>query len=173
MKTVVLDPPPIEVQQLIERRKQLGLDLYDEVWEGTYHMTPAPRARHGYLLDELVRVLRPFMEPAGLVGTAPFNLGDADDYRVPDYGYHRGMPDLEAIYLSTAAVVVEVVSPGDETYDKLPFYASHKVDEVIIVVPAQERVELLALVRDHYEAADRSAVLGVGASDLAAAVRWI
>lgn len=49
VKTVVLDPLPVEVEQLIERRKRLGLDLYDEIWEGTYHMAPAPRYRHGDL----------------------------------------------------------------------------------------------------------------------------
>ncbi|MBO0835758.1 MAG: hypothetical protein J2P28_09590 [Actinobacteria bacterium] len=42
MSTVVLDPVPAEVEELIERRRALGLDLFDEVWAGTYHMAPAP-----------------------------------------------------------------------------------------------------------------------------------
>jgi hypothetical protein len=30
--------------------------------------------------------------------------------------------------------VIEIVSPGDESWDKLPFYAAHEVDEALIVL---------------------------------------
>ncbi len=50
----------------------------------------------------------------GLVPTGPFNLGAPDDYRVPDQGYHRTFPD--DVLVTTVTVVVEVVSPDDETY---------------------------------------------------------
>jgi Uma2 family endonuclease len=36
----------------------------------------------------------------------------------------------------TAALAVEIVSPGDESWEKLPFYAAHKVEQVLIVDPA-------------------------------------
>lgn len=173
VKTVVLDPPPVELEQLIERRRALGLDLFDEVWEGTYHMAPAPRPRHGYLASELTRVLRPYAEAAGLVEIGPFNLGEPENFRVPDYGYHRGLPDLDAVYLNTAAVVVEVLSPDDETYDKLPFYADHGVDEVLVVDSAERRVRVLALAGGHHQDVDRSVVLDVGARELRAAIRWM
>ena len=45
------------------------------------------------------------------------------------------------MWLPTAALVVEVVSPGDETYDKLQFYACHNVDEVLIVDPGKHTIE--------------------------------
>jgi hypothetical protein len=35
---------------------------------------------------------------------------------VPDGGYHRGVPSV--LYVPTAAIVVEVLSPGDETWLK-------------------------------------------------------
>lgn len=173
MRTVVLDPQPVEVDQLIKRRHALGLDLFDEIWEGTYHMAPAPRPRHGYLASELTRVLHPYAEAAGLLETGPFNLGGPDDFRVPDYGYHRGLPDLDAVYLPTAAVVVEVVSPDDETYAKMPFYAAHHVDEMIIVEPTERRVQLLALSESRYEQIVRSSVLGVETNTLTEAIRWL
>ncbi|MGH9070538.1 MAG: hypothetical protein ACRDX8_05080 [Acidimicrobiales bacterium] len=66
MKTVVLDPLPLEVEHLIEDRRAKGLNLYDEIWEGTYHMSPAPRSRHAYLDNELAIVLGPFARRAGL-----------------------------------------------------------------------------------------------------------
>ena len=34
MRTVVLGPPPAELQALIARRHSLGLDGFDEVWKG-------------------------------------------------------------------------------------------------------------------------------------------
>jgi hypothetical protein len=33
---------------------------------------------------------------------------------------------LRGVYLPTAAVVIEVVSPDDQTYLKIDFYASHR-----------------------------------------------
>ena len=43
--------------------------------------------------------------------------------RVPDGGWLRPGPDQ--VYLPTAALVLEVVSPGDDTWKKVPFYAKH------------------------------------------------
>ncbi len=40
MRTVVLGPPPAELEALIARRHSLGLDGSDEVWKGEYHMAP-------------------------------------------------------------------------------------------------------------------------------------
>jgi hypothetical protein len=45
MRTVVLGPPPAELQALITRRHSLGLDGFDGVWKG--HMAwllSAPRS---------------------------------------------------------------------------------------------------------------------------------
>lgn len=168
----MLDPPPVEVTQLIERRKRLGLDLYDEIWEGVYHMAPAPRDRHGDLDQQLAEILGPLGRRAGLLARGPFNLGGPDDFRVPDRGLHRTVPGPDAVYLATAAMVVEIVSPGDETYDKLPFYAAHRVEEVLVVDPSERVVRLMALAGDRYEEATRSAVLNVDVGQIRDAVRW-
>ncbi len=172
VRTVVLSPPPIEVEQLIERRKQLGLDGYDEMWEGTYHMAPMARFGHGRLQAQVIALLEPLAERAGLLISGPFNLGLADDFRVPDGGLHRGEGDPEAVYLDTAAIVLEVVSAGDETYDKLPHYAAHGVDEVLVVDPNERRVKILVLSGDRYRDAEGSILLGTQATDLQAAIRW-
>jgi Uma2 family endonuclease len=171
MRTLVLDPVPAEVQQLIERRRRLGQDLYDEIWEGTYHMAPAPRGRHGYLDIQLAVELRRYAEAAGLVGTGPVNIGEANDFRVPDQAHHRQF-DPEVIYFPTAALVAEIVSPDDETYDKLPFYAAHKVDEVMIVDPAERSLRVLARKDQSYAETDRSKVLDLDVEQLRAAIRW-
>lgn len=72
-----------------------------------------------------------------------FNLGEPDDYRVPDGGVFRPGPD--AVYVPTAAVVVEIVAPGDKTWEKLGFYGEHGVEELLIVDPQERRVHWLAL----------------------------
>ena len=121
--TLVRDPQPVEFERLLEQRRRLGQDLLDEVWEGVYHMNPAQHSRHSYIQQQLAVLLD---QPARQAALRPrlgiFNLGEPDDYRIPDGGLLR--PGEEAVYLPAAALVVEIVSPDDKTWDKLGFYAS-------------------------------------------------
>ncbi len=166
----MLGTRPVELDQLIERRNALGQDLYDEVWEGVYHMAPEARLTHAYLDDQVAIVLHPYARAAGLIGSGPFNLGEPGDFRVPDRGYHRDT--FDAVYAPTAAIVVEILSPDDETFEKLPFYAARGVDEVIIADPDERRVRILARSGDRYDDVDRSALLGIDASSVAGEITW-
>ena len=56
---------------------------------------------------------------------------------MPDGGILRPGPDQ--LYYPTAALVVEIVSPEDESWAKLPFYSAHDVNEVLIVDPKNTR----------------------------------
>ena len=47
--------------------------------------------------------------------------------------------------------------PGDETWHKLPFYAAHHVDEILIVDPAELTVTWLALRGGEYEPLGKAA----------------
>lgn len=176
MRTVVLEPLPTEVAALIERRKELGQDHLDEVWEGVYHMAPAPSKAHAYLDDELAAVLRRYGRPSGFVGSGPFNLGEPDDYRVPDRGLHRARS--AGVWEATAAMVVEIVSAGDETFEKFAFYAGHGVDEILVADPASRVVRLWRRAEtpeagpSGYVETDASALLHVTATELAAAIDW-
>jgi hypothetical protein len=79
-------------------------------------MNPAPHSRQSDIQQQLAVLLD---RPARHAGLRPrlgiFNLGEPDDYRVPDAGLLR--PGEEAVYLPAAALVVEIVSPDDETWD--------------------------------------------------------
>ena len=75
VRTVVFGPPPAEISALIARRRALGLDTHDEVWEGEYHMAPAADVAHGWVDQQLAQLLAPLAAAAGLVATGPFNLG--------------------------------------------------------------------------------------------------
>lgn len=55
MKVLLGDPPP-EVEAYLARRRELGQDLYDEVWEGTYHVAPAAHPWHSPCSTGKVRV---------------------------------------------------------------------------------------------------------------------
>ena len=166
----MLGPRPAELEALIERRRAQGLDRYDEVWAGEYHMVPAAHPSHGYVDNQIAVLIDPHTRRAGLVGTGPFNLGAPDNYRVPDRGLHRGLPSTT--WVRTAAMVVEIVSPDDETWDKLDFYAAHLVDEVLIVDPQERSVTCLRLEAGRYLPVEVSGLLTVAAAELARRVDW-
>jgi Uma2 family endonuclease len=170
MRTVVLGERPVELERLIAQRRATGADLHDEVWEGAYHMAPAPNHRHALIDDEIAAALHGPARRAGLYGSGPFNLGEPDDYRVPDRGLHRTRTARPR--LPTAALVVEIVSPGDESWEKLPFYAAHGVDEVVIADPDERSLVWMALDGDHYRPVERSLLLGVDVAAIVAAIDW-
>jgi Uma2 family endonuclease len=170
VRTIVLEPAPAEFELLLKQRQALGQDLYDEVWEGEYHMAPMARPSHGYVNRRLAVLLDPLVEQAGLVATDGFNLGSPNDYRVPDGGVHRELPTTT--FVPTAAIVIEVVSPGDETWQKLDFYAAHSVDELLIADPAKRSVAWLVLHAGRYVEAEYSRLLGITAAKLAEQIKW-
>ena len=143
----------------------------DEVWEGVYVMNPAPHDRHADVQAQLLVLLAEPARAAGLRARGPLNLGNPDDYRVPDAALRR--PGPSCAYVPTAALVVEVVSPGDDTWKKLDFYAEHRVDELLIVDPQERKVAWLRLEGDgRYEPVERSGLIELSAAELAARLDW-
>jgi Uma2 family endonuclease len=171
MRTLVLDPPTAGLEQLLERRRRSGLDRLDEVWEGVLHMVPAPNFAHGDLESQLHTILRPFAQQANLTMIGQSNLGESEhDFRVPDSALHR--PGASGAWHPTAALVVEIVSPNDETWEKLPFYAAHNVDEVLIVDPAKCSIDWLTLRDGEYRPAQRSELIELGVGELVERIDW-
>lgn len=170
MRTVILGERPPAIEALIESRRRTGADRRDEIWEGDYHMNPAPRKRHARLVFQLVEILGPFARARGLFGTADFNLGIPNNYRIPDGGLHRD--DDDAIYVATAAMAIEILSPDDETWEKIPFYAAHGVDEVVIIDPVDRSVVWRRLVDGDYHDVERSDLLDLDIADFAAQIDW-
>jgi Uma2 family endonuclease len=171
MPTLINEPLPVEFIALLERRRALGQDKLDEVWDGVYHMNPVPHSSHAYVAQQLAVMLDAPAREAGLVPIlSNVNLGDSDDYRVPDGALFRTMPD--AVFLPTAALVLEIVSPGDETWNKLGFYASHNVDEFLIVDTQEHRVHWLGLTRGEYQPIATSGLIEFGPDELAARLDW-
>lgn len=170
MTTVVLGQRPPELEDFLRRRRELGQDGFDEIWEGVYHVAPMAHPWHGYLDNVLAELLGPLARRAGLVGTGPFNLGVPDDFRVPDRGYHRSLPSTT--YVPTAVIVVEVVSPDDETWAKFGFYAARGVEEICTADPRAAELRWFTRDGDEWVESGVSALLGVTAADLAARIDW-
>jgi len=155
MKGVMLEVP----QFVLDWRTQTGADQFDEMWEGVLHMVPAPNVYHQDFQWELETWLRlHWARPrkgkvyhhvnVSSVGGWPHN------YRIPDLvlltparfdidrtDYLEGPPD----------VVVEIRSPGDETVEKMPFYAGLGVPEVWIIDRDTKAPELHVLKQGSYE----------------------
>jgi Uma2 family endonuclease len=167
--TFVMDPPPIVEDWLAERRA-LAQDLYDEVWEGEYHVAPAPTWRHADVQAQLLRILEPLAHGAGLRAGGPGNLGEATDYRVPDLAFLRHR--VVGVRTPSAAIVVEVLSPNDDSRLKSDFYFRHDVEEMLIVDPDARTVEWFERGADAFRPADGSTLLAISTTELAAAIDW-
>ena len=139
-------------ESLVDERRRLGIDRQDERWEGEWHFVNPPKRWHPRLNADLLVVLAPLARRRGLdpYGNSTGIFADVElDWRVPDQAYATPEQGIEE-GLTGAALVVELRSPGDETYAKLPFYAARGVTEVL-VVHEDRRFELYRLSEGRYE----------------------
>lgn len=153
MTTIIQDPRLEEL--LIQQRKATGADRYDEVWEGVYRMGPLANDEHQQIVTRLAYVLEDVVGWPGLGQVrAGVNLSD----RADDWEYDYRCPDV-AVFLQSGSArnhgthwtgpadfLVEIVSPRDETRQKLPFYQRLGVRELLIVERQPWRLELWRLV---------------------------
>lgn len=171
MPTLVLDPQPAWVERLLEERRRSGAGRRDEVWEGVLHVIPPPGVEHERLAHGLHVLLDPHASAANLTVVGTIGIGTEDDYRVPDIALLRS--GYAPQWNHTAALIVEIMSPRDDTWEKLPFYAGHQVDEVIIVAPGERRIHWLWLAADgEYRPLDRSCLPGLSSAELTARLIW-
>jgi Uma2 family endonuclease len=168
VETVVLVTRTPDEALLAERRR-LGLDTHDEVWAGEHHMmSPGPSGPHAVIAGDLHAAIHPFVAAGRLA--AETNIGEPDDFRVPDLIILH--PPFDRTYFDTASLVVEVASPGDDSWRKFDFYAAHAVDEVLIADPDTATLHWFRLQDGRYEPADRSEVLEVPVVEIHDAIDW-
>jgi Uma2 family endonuclease len=134
MKAVLPEVP----QFILDWRKRTGADMWDEMWEGSLHMAPSPSRAHQDFAFELESWLRRhWARPRGCrvhgaVNVAPPG-GWPGDFRIPDLVLltpDRFAIDHNEYFEGPPTAVVEIRSPGDETMEKLSFYAALGVPEV-------------------------------------------
>jgi Uma2 family endonuclease len=138
----------------LARRKTTGIDRWDEMWDGVWHMTPAPTLEHQRVVDEILLFLKPLLKAQGrgfLV--ASINVLQHTDgwtnYRIPDLTFvATGREQIlheDGVRAAGPDAVIEIRSPGDDTYEKLPFYAAVGTREVVIVDRDTKQVEIYLL----------------------------
>lgn len=156
----------------IAHRRITGAHVFDEMWDGVVHVVPPPSGHHQLLGSELHLALAPVAKAIGLDVLYETGLFDPiqqdENYRVPDLSVfepHR----LTRRGLEVVRFAVEIRSPGDETYEKLPFYAARGVEELLVIVPWDPSVELYRLgpdgllrVQPDLQGSVRSVVLDLG-----------
>jgi len=140
MAIVVLDPY-VEDQILAARIGSDG-DQYDEVWEGVYIVTPLPNDEHQEIVSSLDFVLQEAVGVPRLGKVRPgVNLSDRDEgweknYREPDVAvFLRGGRAINhgTHWQGAADFLVEIISPGERTREKIPFYSSIGVVELLVI----------------------------------------
>lgn len=154
MKAVMPEVP----QHVLHERAQTGADRWDEMWEGVLHMPPMPNRDHQDLALSLGIWLKlNWARPLGNRVHGPVNLaspgGWPNDYRIPNLLLltpDRFDIDHNEYFEGAPTAVVEVRSPGDETIEKMPFYASLGVPEVWVMDRDTKRPEMYLLQQGGY-----------------------
>jgi Uma2 family endonuclease len=146
---LVLDP--IARDAIIAQRRASGADRYDEVWKGTYIMSPLPSLEHQRLALRLSITFDKVVTDLGQGTVYPgANITDrAEDwtfnYRCPDVVVvldESRIESLESAIVGGPDLLVEVASPGDRWPEKLEFYGSIGVRELLVVDCNTKELEL-------------------------------
>lgn len=153
MRAVVLDVP----ESWLTERARLGLDRYDESWEGVLHMVPAPGFQHQKLGTKLVAFFEPLLAGRGIELQYETEVhrpgGEVTDYRIPDLVFFRAdQPGLvtERGLEGAPLAILEIRSPNDETYEKFDFWAKLGVPELIVLGPQARSAEVYRLAGSRY-----------------------
>ena len=147
---------PVALPEVLRRRKQTGADRFDEMWEGTLHLPPAPSFDHQNTASGICAFFREVWAPkSGGFAVVQANVSTPDrwdrDYRIPDVAVmtRDARPDPGAVYV-LPTVVFEVRSPDDETFEKLSFYAAVGVGTVVVVERDTKAVQVFSRADDRF-----------------------
>ncbi|MCX7410051.1 MAG: Uma2 family endonuclease [Planctomycetales bacterium] len=156
-----------KVRRIIHRRRRLGLDRKDEVWNGRYIIMPDPDNVHQEFVAELVFILTLVVKRAGLGNVYPGgNISDREEkwtsnYRVPDVTVFLNDNPAEnrnTHWFGGPDLAIEIVSDNDKSRKKLDFYASVATRELLIVDRAPWQLELFRLIDGELVSVGKSSV---------------
>jgi Uma2 family endonuclease len=139
VKMVICDP--IDVKQLIKRRRATGADRFDEVWDGVYVMSPLADNSHQVISGRLITAIQSALDASGAIVFPGCNVSDRSErwrrnFRCPDVAvYLPGNPaeDRGTHWFGGPDFAVEILSPRDRSRKKFDFYASVGVRELFLV----------------------------------------
>jgi Uma2 family endonuclease len=164
--TVLITDPDLAGRVRAERER-FQPNNRDEVWDGVVVMPPLPNNEHQTIVMDLCAAFCAVVNRAGGDRVLPgANVSDRDadwltNYREPDavvYLATNPAVDRNTHWIGGPDLAVEVVSPGDQSRDKLDFYAKVSTREVLIVDRDPWRLELYQLAGGKFQLAGRSDV---------------
>lgn len=149
MSLLVLDPEL--ARELRADRKARGIDQHDEVWEGVYVMSPIADNEHQEIVAGLTAAFYQVIRDSKAGSVFPgINVSD----RVEQWKKNFRSPDVAVVLQGSKArshstfwtgpidFVVEVLSRGDRSRRKLPFYSKIGVREALFVERNPWRLKL-------------------------------
>jgi Uma2 family endonuclease len=141
-------------RQLIARRRRLGHDRLDEVWDGTYIIYSPPDNEHQGIRGSLTSLLVGVIDYPGLGKVRPgVNVSNRDrgwkrNYRCPDvvvFLNDSKAIDCDTFWFGGPDFAIEIVSAGDRSRAKLDFYAQVGTRELLLVDRKPWSLELYRL----------------------------
>lgn len=171
-KTVIVGERPAAVDKMINERHRLGQDVYDEVWEGDLHVVSVPPPWHGRLVAEVSRLIAGTARASRheVVVMSGVRLGEEGNFRVPDTVVLDALAPCPPDYPPRALVVVEIVAPDDESFDKFGFYWDQGVEEILTI--EQDRRVTWWERRSAYRPVLASDILGTSTDYFSDQIRW-
>jgi Uma2 family endonuclease len=151
MPSLILDPM-LERSVLAERNADAS--KHDEVWEGVYVYMPLANSEHQQLVARLSGIIQSVFNwsvPPNVF--AGVNVSD----RIEEWTFNYREPDVAVFLAGSKAIncgthwcggpdfLSEIVSPGEDPRDKMPFYTSVNSREVLIIDRDPWRLELYQL----------------------------
>jgi Uma2 family endonuclease len=140
MKGVILDPD--ELKEIIRRRRRMGIDQFDEVWNGVYVMSPIADNEHQKLAYDLTKAIDEARCGDDAIRVYPaVNVSDREvkwkkNFRCPDAAvFLEGNPaeDRGTHWYGGPDFAVEVLSPRDRSRKKFAFYTKVGVRELLLI----------------------------------------
>lgn len=132
-------------------RAARGIDGHDEAWDGTWIVMPSVDDCHQELITNLATVVQFVLGWGSKHRIFPgINVSDRTEgwtwnVRCPDFAVYLQDNPAQACgthFCGGPDFLAEIMTPGDMTRDKLPFYASVNTSEVMVIDRDPWRVEL-------------------------------
>jgi len=141
------------LREFIEERLSCGGGKKDEVWEGVYRMSPDPTNSHQRIILRLCNAFDAALDQSQAIVQPGGNVSNRNkqwykNYCCPDVIVilpGNSIQDRKTHYFGGPDFVVVVLSEGDDSVEKLPFYAKVGTREVLHVDPETKELTLFAL----------------------------
>jgi hypothetical protein len=163
MALLVLDP--IEEKRLKAEREACEAARYDEVWEGVYVMAPLANNEHQ---DVQLGLAAAFKAAVGWDSSARVHAGANVSDREDDWEHNYRIPDVVVVFPGGAArdcgthwcggpdFCVEIASRGDRNREKIDFYASIGVRELLLIDRDPWKLEMFRATGSRLQSVGRS-----------------